>query len=1210
MKQLDAYGVELSGLHLIEASAGTGKTHAITTLYLRAVIELDLLPEQILVVTFTRAATGELRERIRARLRLAQACLDGSAVSAEPEVVAYLASQGSRERCSYRLERALLVIDQAAVMTIHGFCAKVLEQNAFESRMPFGTELVESLDALLDEVVNDFMVTQLASQGEVELRAMRSIGLGAEELRALGQFVLQREDCILEPPLAESSVTIGEALDELERCRASARVWLDHEPHQRALAGLNKSKPPGAIGTRLAGYVEKVKTWLEEPFHRLKEDCATFERLFELAEKSPSAKTPELLNWFSSLNACSRSFVALRRAVLEFGVKLRKQFVEYLLEQFELRKAVRDVKSYDDLLRRLRDSLVGLAGEVLANSLRERYPLALIDEFQDTDPIQFEVFSRIYQHSASLFLIGDPKQSIYGFRGADVDNYLAAKHDQRVHCHTLHTNWRSDPGLVAGVHRLYRSHPDPFMGAGIEYVDVAPKPTAVDVRDAQGANLSGVRILWPASDGDDSNRGIAKYRARKLSSRATVEHVGRLLRTEPSGWGRAVRASDIAVLGRTNRECQAMANALRARGIRCVQTSDSSVLCSDAAGSLAILLRALLRPNEPRRVTAFFVDELAGESPANIERMRADTDAWECWVERLNGYRRIWERSGLLATVVRMCDELDVKQRVLQKASGERFLTDLFHVAELAQVAAKQQRLMLEGQLDWVMQARSGDMDGSLEDQQLRIEADSEAVLLTTVHRSKGLEFPFVICPFLWDGGARRRSSLLAYRRRMLGDAKGNQVLHLEPRLLKDDAAEFELAQAERLRENARLLYVALTRAKHQVAVVWVKAQGFEHGALGRLLFGARALDEGTGDARAMPIDRQRLSVTREALVDLCDTGAVVVEDCSAEVSRSSGSVPLQASSLVEPPGLTRVVTATVQTTSYSALTAVSMVHAEVGRDVDALAPVPLLGPSSIEAAWVGPERLAPELPLLALPAGTRTGEALHAILEQADFQRFEAEGGELDVAGILERFGLDGREFEAKVRRGLCAAMNVPLMSGNPELKLCNVTQAQRRSEFEFLMKVEALSVASLVRGLGPELTGLDASYADDLARLRFDPVTGYLRGFIDLVFEHAGRFYLVDYKSNALGDSAESFEVERLKQEMRRHHYPVQAAIYAAAADRWLRVARVGYDYEAHFGGVFYLFLRGMVPDLGAESGVFFHRPSAQAVGAFEAMLDGRSS
>jgi exodeoxyribonuclease V beta subunit len=1206
VKQLDVQRVPLSGVHLIEASAGTGKTHALTTLYLRAVVELGLLPEQILVVTFTRAATGELRERIRTCLRNACVGTDPSDRGEGTWLSESLAQPISSDQSRHRLERALSVIDQAAVTTIHGFCAAVLEQNAFESRLPLGTELLESIDGLLDEVVNDFIVTRLAESSELDWLTLRSIGLGTKQLRSLGQLVVGRDDCALEPEVAPTGESLYAVRDEFERHRRQALEWLREESHLQLLAGLNKTKPAAGLGKRVEGYLAKVEAWLVQPVHRLEQSCPAFERLFELGEKNPAAKTAEVLDWFSELRECDDCFRAWRRVILENGVRVRRQFVEYLRSEIEARKAARDIQTYDDLLRRLRDALTSRGGDALIRTLRERYPLALIDEFQDTDPVQFEVFARIYAHSASLFLIGDPKQSIYAFRGADVENYLVAKRDPRVECHTLDVNWRSDSLLVAGVEKLYRSHPDPFVAAGIDYVPVVARPRAGYLSDVDGSAISGIRLLWLEPEADDIAAVTPKYRARKQAIAAAVTHIRALLATSPRGWGRTVRASEIAVLARTNRECQLMAKALRTSGIRCVQTSASSVLFSEAARSLATLLRALLSPNDSCCVTAWLVDELVGFGPSEVDLLRDDADGWEGWIARLLGYRRIWERAGLLAVVVRLCDELQVKPRLLDQASGERFITDLFHVAELAEVVAKQRRLTLAGVLDWLVCARAGEQDCSAEDQQLRTEADSQAVLLTTVHRSKGLEFPFVLCPFLWDGGPKPSSDFLLFRRRGNDGEKSRQVIDLEPELLGEDAAPRQAARAEQLRENARLLYVALTRAKHQVALVWSKAVGFETSPLYRLLFRSQSPEPGRTDVVGPGVGETRAQVT-----ELEEGGAIVIEDgvVGAPEPVPTGTTPHTA--LAMPAALQRIVLATVQTTSYSALTATASDHAGVGRDVDSFAlTTPPAGGSRRDAGPHPPVQTGPELPLVDLPGGSRTGEALHQILERADFERFATAADDTDVSGILERFGLDAARFTEPVRRGLRAVLDVELQSGDGALRLGNVSRARRCSELEFSLKVAGLSAERLVAGLRPDLTGLDQEYARDVARLRFDPVTGYLRGFIDLVFEYGGRFYVVDYKSNALGCTADCYGKAALCEEMRRHHYPVQAAIYAAAVDGWLRLNQPRYEYESDFGGIFYLFLRGMLPVLGDSSGVFFHRPSAAGLREFQAMLAGEGT
>ncbi|MGE5787084.1 MAG: exodeoxyribonuclease V subunit beta [Myxococcales bacterium] len=1198
MKPLDAYAVALGGLHLIEASAGTGKTHAISTLYLRAVLELGLLPEQILVVTFTRAATGELRDRIRARLRLAHCCLAGDAPECEPELRAYLSRFGATAEAQARLERALLVIDQASVMTIHGFCARVLEQNAFESRMAFETELVESTDTLLAEIVSDYMVTRLAARPYRELMVLRAVGITAERLEQLAHLATQGDRLQLEPTIDGAPDGLDEALNAFEAQRACALRWLEDESHKPVLGRINKTKPKDGIGKRVADLAEKSRRWLATPFYLLSEPCAAFERLIELADKNPECKVEALTQWFHVLAACREEFARVRHCMLMRGVRTQCEFLEYLSEELEQRKQARAIQAYDDLLRRLRDTLAGSGGPALVSGLRQRFPLALIDEFQDTDPVQFELFSTIYGQDVSLFLIGDPKQSIYAFRGADVNSYLLAKDDPRVHCHTLEVNWRSDPRLLAGIERLYRGHPDPFLAAGIDFVPVGPRPNAEDLTDPTGEPISGVHLLTVGATQREGDLRVPKYRAQRLAMDATARYVRVLLSTTPQGWLRPIRAAEIAVLGRTNRECLQMASVLRMSGVRCVQTSESSVLSSDGAGSLRTLMGALLAPNEPARMTALLVDVLVGLEPNAIEALRGVTQEWERWIERLESYRRLWERSGVLSVVVRFERELAIKLRLLREPFGERFITDLLHAAELVQNAARQRHLAIDAQLEWLERAQAGDQELSVEEQQLRIEADSDAVLITTVHRSKGLQFPFVICPFLWKGGARRAANSLVFRRRQTEQARSATVVHLEPKLLSREAPEWHLAEVEQSRESARLLYVALTRAKHQVALVWIHAQGSESSSLFHLL------RENLSPVDAAERGNPAGSVWRQTLLAAAQAGAIKVSDCDELMEPELATGAPQSQLLQAPAPLTRIVVPAVRTTSYSALTAGASSGDDLGRDVDA-SEVPDAPTEAAESS-----AFAIELPLKDLPRGARTGEALHAILERVDFQTFGPDSSEPEVALALERFGLEPSRYEQIVRRALRGVMELPLLPDESELRLCNIPAASRLNELEFIMRVAALSSERLAAHLSPLVTGLPAEYDRDLKRLRFDPISGFLRGFIDMVFEWKGRYFVVDYKSNALGDASDGYSQARIRDEMRRHHYPIQAAIYTAAVDRWLRVAHPGYDYESHFGGVFYLFLRGMVPELGPCSGVFYHRPSWDGIRAFEAMLDGQPS
>jgi exodeoxyribonuclease V beta subunit len=1265
MKRLDAATVPLSGIHLVEASAGTGKTHAITTLYCRAVTELGLLPDKILVVTFTRAATAELRERIRLRLREARQSLV-SALAGEPTGafegldagLQQVSSRSDAERALARLESALLVIDEAAVMTIHGFCAKVLDGHAFESRMGLSLDLLESTSELVDEIVTDFIATHLSVLSPARLSLLQPRGLDSEAFRQLAALVLSRPRASILPAPTRSTVELDSALEQLSSCRRRALEWLSEATHESDLACLQKTKRGAGLGVRLLGYIEKSRRWLTEPVGELAGRCESFDKLRDLREKNPSQVTPGLARFFELLAACDEAYDQVEAGLEHVALELRRRFALELVGELEGRKQRQRVQTYEDLLERLRSALDGAEGEVLAGALRDKYPLALIDEFQDTDPIQYEVFSRVYGRRACLFMIGDPKQSIYAFRGADVENYLRAAKTVGEQRHTLEVNYRSDPAVIQGLERLLGEHPDPFCGSGIEFVRVHARPDATDA-NTQGDGKSGVLLLYFDDEpgvGSDARRApdakgnveLPKYRARALALEATVGHVAKLLSSDAVVQGRRIRPSDVAVLTRTNRECNLVCRALRHAGLRCIETTDGSVLESDAQISIVRLLRALLRQNDVRAVSSLLLDELVGIEPHALPTVNEDESALEDFGERLARWFRVWARSGALAMLLVVLEELDVPARILANPGGERWLTDWTHVAELVQSAATRLRLSPAAQLDWLVAARGSDEHCSLEDRQLRIESDDQAVLVTTIHRSKGLQFPFVICPFLWDGGAEpRRPKAILYRARAAADgaaagvlpkgAKADRsgtspcrepsidVLHLKPAMLDPAGPEWSRMRAERLAEAARLVYVALTRAKHQAVVPFGPAKGFGETALGRLLGPTRhaptlaGTDESAGALRPTAGSLPTFDEIQSAL----SSGPLEVRRFMPFAPGTERELPLAVSPppptalLQEPAPLQRVIASSVQVTSYSALTAAkgrgtfgdsrpsaaNDVGGEPGRDRDLVA---VLGPTAPtvlgEPASLEPGEEPEELVTLgALPNGPRTGEALHSIFEAMDFPKFEEDVAEPDVLGILGQHGITVEGDGRALKRALRAILDVSLSKTDPNLKLRRVTAEQRRAELEFMLKIDGLDVERLARALDPEMTAMPESYAEQLRELGFEPVSGYLRGFIDLVFELDGRYYVADYKSNRLGTAPNDYRGDSLREAMMSHHYPVQAALYAAAVDRYLCATLPNYDYEQHFGGVFYLFLRGMHPRYGAESGVFFHRPSEATLRRF---------
>ncbi len=753
MTTLNPYSLRLTGKHLVEASAGTGKTHAITSIYLRAVIELGLLPSQLLVVTFTRAATAELKARIRRRLRLAEQALANGVRTDDSLLQGYISNLADQTQAHRHLSRALEMIDEAAVFTIHGFCQRILEQCAFESHARFDLELLESLDDLRDEALNDALVIELARAHPAVVRRFNTRA-GAQRTAQLLQAIYRRPDLCIFPAVAPDR-TIDEAFAQFRHVQTEALSLFDREGICRILTsatGLNRTK----VSIRYLPNQFKVLDRLldngadAEPWP---ERCV-FQYSFLKQSLNKGCSDPPEHAFF---HACDRLYDSHRQLQLrleneQFALELSCARAAVRLE--ENRKTSLAVQGFDDLLMNVRNALTSTSGNVLATALSQRYPVALIDEFQDTDPIQYEIFSRIYAGpSASLFLIGDPKQSIYSFRGADLHAYITAAKTPALSHHNLDTNWRSDPGLTAAVNALYCGQSAPFLYPEIVYRPVQPQPDAVDQFDDQGRALTGLTIA--CVDSDNSSSVLDRKTARQRVAFHTALHVHELVSRTVQG--RRISAKDIAILTRTNAEAELVQHALLKLNLQSALATDTSVFSTDEASQLTILLRALTKPYDSPAVTAALLTPGFNHEPASIATRPADAAAWNIEVEHFASGQDLLIRHGVFAAAQYLFDKYDTIANLLRRPNGERRVTNIYHLLELAEAQRCKQNLPPLALLRWLQKMRQDPSSVANETRQLRIESDEDSVIITTVHRSKGLEYPYVFVLFFGQTNLRRR---------------------------------------------------------------------------------------------------------------------------------------------------------------------------------------------------------------------------------------------------------------------------------------------------------------------------------------------------------------------------------------------------------------------------------------------------------------------
>ena len=850
------------GTVLVEASAGTGKTHALTTLVARLVVEEGRGIDEILVVTFTRAATAELRDRIRRTLKAAregvQSAMEQRGFAAESQARELLErwtepSGVDLEQSARRLDAALQDIDRASVYTIHGFCQRVLGDLAFEGGFPFGFEVSGDDEELTAGAVRDFWRRRLydTSLARVRYAADSKFLPGAlTQWIAAGRTKPGLRVVGAEPPAHPLEACEAEWQRVFEAARARWKAngeAFRRELHEGKWLNRNRYRP-----TKVKRQLDFVEASFASPGPRLWEEgiASWFGRESVSGACRKNATLPEnpLFDAFDLLEEASRPLRAafdgwLRWARGELITEVRAAARRRVREERRLR--------YDDLLIEVEAALDRPGGIRLAESIRRAHRSALIDEFQDTDQAQARIFARVYEEAgratggghpapASLFVVGDPKQSIYRFRGADIFAYLGTRR-RATRVLALDRNWRSVPGLVAAVNEFF-AVPLPFALPEIEYRPVAAAGAEeMPLRDeGEGACPPFALRLLPRGPLDKAwNKGDAS----RLAAGAVASEIAGLLDPGPeepeertaSGAapeGEALRGSDIAVLVRTRRQGRLVAKALHERGVRAAEVSDENVFDTREAEQLERLLRCLAEPLPETEVRGALAGDLFALDTADLLAMDEDDDVWSKWRERLQDWRRCWKTRGIGALLLRLLESEGGAECLLRHRDGARRLTNYRHLAERLLEVESEGRLSPSGLAAWLGRRRQAETRGREESGLLRLDSDERLVRILTVHGSKGLEFPVVFCPFAWDVPDPNRRGAdpdVAYHERADEGYRG--VLDLAP----NEAAR-RAARVEEFSESLRLLYVALTRAKHRCIVTWGQIKDAKRSPLAWLL--------------------------------------------------------------------------------------------------------------------------------------------------------------------------------------------------------------------------------------------------------------------------------------------------------------------------------------------------------------------------------------
>ena len=1248
--QLAPLTFPLHGSRLIEASAGTGKTWTIAALYVRLVLghggddgyRRPLLPADILVMTFTRAATRELSNRVRERLvgaaayfRNVDADQRDANIAADDFLDAILDSypeRSERQQAAHRLMLAAETMDEAAIFTIDAWCQRMLREHAFDSGSLFDEELVSDEQALFEDAANDYWRQQVYPLNAPALEALLACWSDVGVLKKTIRDLVKRADIIGDQDLEQ---TLGGLIAAVQRAQQAALAelkagWVDRANRmEQWIASLTAGNPKFFNGNKMraasvASWFEGLRAWAASPAAVMPDisDTAwnrlTPDGIEDAYAKGSSAAVPDDFDAIAALRQALAQFEPLAHALYRHAAG------SVARRMAELKKRSRQF-GFADMLDRLNAALQGENAAALRQRIVEQYPVALVDEFQDTAPNQYQIFNLLYRvadndRDTGLFLIGDPKQSIYGFRGADIHSYLSARKATTGRHYQLGTNYRSTRPVVEAVNHLFLNAEGTAAAGGFgrgafRFRDPGTRenPLPFDAVDAKGRpeRLTSAADNAPALViACSTEQDLKSERYREFFANHCAQDIVARLNDPQAGFAgpdgedfKRLKPADIAVLVRDRNEAGAIRRALQRRKVASVYLSDKdSVTDSEEAADVLRWLSAVANPLDGALARAAYATRTAGLPLAELAALSSDELAWEARVEQLKALHIIWQRQGVLAMLRRFIHELQLPAALLLQAGGERRLTNLLHLAELLQSASRQ----LDGEqalIRWLAeQIESG--EGAGDERVLRLESDAELVKVVTVHKSKGLEYPLVYLPFAVTARKvdRRNRSFFEF-----SDDQGGRKIDMA---LTDTA--MELVERARLQEDLRLLYVALTRARHflwlGVTALGARKAGentLHESALGYLLTGGTPLPsdavlerwqhtcQGCAAIRIATLDGDGTPPTylhrpdeRAPLIDAPHYAGRFERDWSV------GSF----SSLARRTGPTGLIgNGSGSGTGSGSGSADRQSALPVPRDA---AQEKLLEEGDMPA--MVPAARVDDAPWHRFPRGSVPGNFLHEQLEWLGHEGFASvddDNFDARLTRRVERAGWGNRlddtlAWVREIARTPLPYLAAPLSSIDTPL-----------AEMEFWFPSERLSTGALDQLCVAHLL-------EGMARpaLPERQLHGMLKGFADLVFEHEGRYWVLDYKSNALGAGDAAYHTPALMAAMAEHRYDIQGAIYMLALHRLLQ-SRLGdaYDPAEHLGGAVFLFLRGIANP--HTRGCYWIAPDVALLDGLDALLEKQS-
>lgn len=1195
----DAAKLELEkGINLVEASAGTGKTYAIGMLVLRAVVELRIPIDKILIVTFTKAATEELRSRIRKKLSEALELLRGEHpdhVSGYDETLeSWKARVEDHQDAIIRLQAALYEIDCAAIYTIHGYCQRMLVEQALESNQLFEVELSSTVEHERQQLVDDYWRKHLYNMDPLACSVITAAFPTPQSLLASVSLAKTGVGAIV-PPVSSLETEVQTLLHSMEEMQ---QWWQGNcqELQERFFRAIEGKYFKKRVSADFEEWFGEIDAYFCGTSYALPSQLELLTANILQAElngkkiKGEENRHQFLQQW----NLPGKALFSFQEAAEKLLLTFRVILAEKLCREVSKRLVGKGIMGFDDLIHNLDQALDQARNPSFEKTLAGRFGMALIDEFQDTDSTQYRIFRTVFgQGNHYLYLIGDPKQAIYKFRGADIHSYFQAKREADSLL-TLEKNYRSHPNLVGEVNRLFGSRSEPFYYdtdvLGYNLVKAAKSDKELGLAQ-NGQDAAGMVYcsLAPAEDSKDGRWSGSK--AKDLLRSYVTREIGELLTSPPvitegeKSW--ALSLKDIAVLVRKNREAEEYRNSLALAGIPAVVMSRASVFHTTECRELLSLLAGISSSSEVAAVKTAMTISWFGRTGNELYQLWQDEIHLSLWQAKMADYRGMWQHENFLTMMSRLLLKEELFVNIARHPLAERKIANILQLIELIQEQESRANYGIVQTLRWLEKMY---MDEKVSDEgELLLESDADAVQIVTMHSAKGLEYPVVFCPLLWSG-----SDFLGAEKHQVADhdSGGRVVVDLGSEIFGQRKQESIREQAA---EDLRLLYVALTRAKLRCYTMWADVKKYGpskdafDSALGYLLFPDGYCPENMQEemfgqlAEKFPVEYRRIPYLQE-LEELGVEGKYLRKQVRTELKPR--------------PSSDRSLHTDYQMSSFSALatfspsselTALSGHQHETGKSVPENPGE--MGDTPTDASSLPPSDI--QIGVLGLPTGPVFGNVVHDLLEELVFCDL-AKGDGLSAAceKTTKRYGIAIEDQD--LARLLGNVVNTILPPG---FSLSELEETKCLKEMEFYFRLNPINTDEINAILAEEATVQPLGHRE---------MQGYLTGFVDLICEIDGKYYIFDYKTNYLGDLMENYRPQALVSAMAEHNYGLQYWIYTLVLHRHLKNLLPDYNYNHHFGGVMYLFVRGMSPDEPGY-GVFSALPDEEKLDDLNRLIGG---